>query len=135
MPQRRALGVDEESKQVKVKAVMESVQFQTGEKFYAIFTRKAHPFQDIAHRVMVSEGNGPQTFVPGHLEDFPGRMLSIRGSVGVNVQVNHRMVLLEKRKNYNHLFVFIVQILTHKSPRSIPAFRGEFGVDNDFILA
>jgi hypothetical protein len=47
---------------------------------------------------MVSKGDRPQALVPGHLEDFPWRMLSIRGSVGVNMQVNHRMLQIEKKK-------------------------------------
>jgi hypothetical protein len=67
-------------------------------------------FLNIPHGVVVSESNGPQAFVPGHLEDLSRGMLSIRGGVGVNMQVDHRMILLKKGGNYNSQVVSVLQI-------------------------
>jgi hypothetical protein len=42
-------------------------------------------------------------------------MLSIRGGVGVDMQVNHRMILIKKVENYNSQVVFVLQIPTLNS--------------------
>jgi hypothetical protein len=95
--QRGAARIDEKSKQVKVEAVMEGVQLQAGDKFYGKLPRDTESFLHIVHGIVVREGNCPKASFAGHLEDLPGRMLPIRGSAGVNVQVNHRMILVENR--------------------------------------
>jgi ATP-dependent RNA circularization protein (DNA/RNA ligase family) len=104
-----AAGVDEKSEQVKVKPIVERVQLEAGEEFHFKFAGEMQAFLDITHGVMVSESNGPQAFVPGHLENFSRGMLSIRGGVGVNMQVNHKMILLEKGENYNSRVVSVPQ--------------------------
>ena len=76
---------------------MESVQLQAGDEFHGKLPGNTESFLHIVHGIVVREGDCPKAFVAGHLEDLPGRMLPIRGSVGVNVQVNHTMILVENR--------------------------------------
>ena len=121
-----AAGVDEKSEKVKVKAVVECIQLEAGEEFHIKFHGKMQAFLNITHGVVVSESNGPQAFVPGHLEDLSRGMLSIRGGVGVNMQVDHRMILLKKGENYNSQGVFVLQILTPN--KSTSGIEVEFGL-------
>jgi hypothetical protein len=137
--QRRAARLDEKSEKVKVEAVMERVQLQTGDEFYGKFPGNTKSFLHIVHGVVVREGDGPKAFVAGHLEDLPGRMLSIRGSVGVNVQVNHRMILVENTEKIyfnphplpspaGKVGIFFLQILVHPSPKVKSPFRAFSGL-------
>jgi hypothetical protein len=88
--------IDKISEKMEVETLLEGIQFDTGKEFQDELRSQEEPLFHVIHRVVVGKSNGPEAFLPGHLKNLPGGMLAVRRSVGVDVQVNHRLILIRK---------------------------------------
>ena len=94
--QMRIPGVDEIGEKMEVEAVVKGVPFQTGNEFQAEFFGQLKTLGNRVDGIMVRKGDSPQPFFPGHLEDLPGGVLPVRGSVRMNMEIDHRLILSKK---------------------------------------